>query len=100
MRKIVKYLIPAFITMVLFLVTSCGSIKQVPVQTVEKVVEKPVIEYKETIRVVEKPVEIVKYIERPVVQKVYRREIHRNPIEFALCGAVFLILGFLIGLLF
>lgn len=70
------------------------------VQTVEKVVEKPVIEYKETIRVVEKPVEIVKYIEKPVVQKVYRREILRNPIEFALCGAVFLILGFLVGLLF
>lgn len=70
------------------------------VQTVEKVVEKPIIEYKETVRIIEKPVEIVKFIEKPVVQKVYRREIFRNPFEFALCGAIFLILGFLIGLLF
>lgn len=70
------------------------------VQTVEKVVEKPVVEYKETVRIIEKPVETVKYIEKPVVHKVYRRQILRNPFEFALCGTVFLILGFLIGLLF
>ena len=62
MRKIVKYLIPAFITMVLFLVTSCGSIKQVPVQTVEKVIYRDSLIYIKDTLIIEIPKEIVKEV--------------------------------------
>ena len=39
-------------------------------------------------------------IEKPVIHKVKRFRYVRNPVEFALCGGICLILGFLLGLLF
>lgn len=70
------------------------------VETVEKVIEKPVVQIVESIieKAVERPV--VKYIEKPIVKKVYRKEIVRNPLEFAVCGGLFLLIGFFLGLLF
>lgn len=66
------------------------------VETVEKLVEKPVIQVVE--KIVEKPV--VEFVEKPITKKVYRNVYVRNPIEFALFGFVCSVLGFLIGLLF
>lgn len=43
---------------------------------------------------------IDRVVEKPVIRKVVRVKYLRNPIEFALCGAVGVIAGFLIGLLF
>ena len=54
---------------------------------VEKIVEKPVIQY------VEKPV--VHYKEKPVIR--YRTQIVRNPVEFVIIGIVSFVLGFLLG---
>jgi len=70
------------------------------VETVEKLVEKPVIQTVETVveKIVEKPV--VEFIEKPVVKKVYRKIYVRNPIEFLICGLFCCVIGFLIGLLF
>lgn len=67
------------------------------VETVEKIVEKPVVQVVE--KVIEKTVEkpIVEYIEKPVVKKVYRKQYIRNPVEFIVCGAVCFILGLLVG---
>ena len=67
-------------------------------ETVEKIVEKPVIKTVE--RVVEKP--IVKLIDKPVVQikKVYRKKYVRNAWELCLVGFISFIDGFLIGLIF
>ncbi len=67
------------------------------VETVEKVVEKPVVQVKIVEKIVEKPV--VEFVEKPVVKKIYRTKTVRNPIEFALCGGVCFLLGLLIGLL-
>ena len=68
-------------------------------ETVEKVVEKPVVQVVETIveKVIEKPV--VQIVEKPVVKKVYRTKYVRNPIEYAVVGIACLFIGFLIGLL-
>lgn len=68
-------------------------------ETVEKIVEKPVVQVVETVveKVVEKPV--VEYVEKPVVKKVYRKQFVRNPVEFAVCGGIFFLMGLLIGLL-
>lgn len=70
------------------------------VETVEKIIEKPVIQVVETVveKIVEKP--IVEYIEKPVTKKIYRKIYVRNPIEFIFCAAVFLVIGILIGLIF
>ena len=67
-------------------------------ETIEKIVEKPVIKTVE--RVVEKP--IVKLIDRPTVEirKVYRRKYVRNIWELSLIGIVAFIAGLLIGLIF
>ena len=67
-------------------------------QTVEKIIEKPVITTVE--RIVEKPV--VQFIDKPVVEirKVYRKKYVRNVWEIALVGIVSFVLGILIGLLF
>ena len=48
------------------------------VETVEKIVEKPVVQVVE--RVVEKIVEtpVVTYVEKPVIKKVYRKKLVRN----------------------
>ncbi len=69
------------------------------VETVEKVVEKPVIQVVE--KTVEKIVEVpaVEYVERPVIKKVYRKQLIRNPIEFAICGGICFVIGLLIGIL-
>ncbi len=68
-------------------------------ETVEKIVEKPVVQVVETVveKVVETPV--VEYVEKPVVKKVYRKQFVRNPVEFAVCGGIFFLMGLLIGLL-
>ena len=69
------------------------------VETVEKVVEKPVIQVVE--KIVEKTVEIpvIEYVEKPVIKKVYHKQIVRNPIEFAVIGSICFIIGIIIGLL-
>ena len=68
-------------------------------EIVEKIVEKPVVQVVETVveKVVETPV--VEYVEKPVVKKVYRKQFVRNPVEFAVCGGIFFLMGLLIGLL-
>ena len=69
------------------------------VETVEKVVEKPVVQVVE--RVVEKTVEvpIVQYVEKPVIKKVFRVKYRRNITEFVIVGAACFIAGILVGLL-
>jgi transcription elongation factor Elf1 len=55
-------------------------------ETIEKIVEKPVIQTVETVveHIVEKPV--VKTVEKPVVKRVYRKKYVRNSSEFLLVG--------------
>ena len=67
------------------------------VETVEKIVEKPVVQVVETVveKVIEHPV--VEYVEKPVVKKVYRTRYVRNPLEFLLCGGICFLLGLIIG---
>lgn len=69
------------------------------VETVEKVVEKPVVQVVE--KVVEKIVEIprIQYIEKPVIQKRVRIKYLRNPVEYAVLGLLCFAIGFLIGFL-
>ena len=69
------------------------------VETVEKVVEKPVIQVKEIVveKIIEKPV--VEYVDKPVIKKVYRTKYIRNPIEIAVCGMIFFLLGLGVGFL-
>lgn len=68
-------------------------------ETIEKVVEKPVIQVVE--KVVEKVVEVpvIEYVDRPVVKKVYRKQLVRNPVEFVVCGSIFFLIGLLVGIL-
>lgn len=68
------------------------------VETVESIVEKPVVVETITEKIVEKPV--IQYVEKPIYKKVYRNRFLRNPLEFLVCGGVCLIIGFLIGLIF
>lgn len=73
------------------------------VETVEKVVEKPVIVEKVIETTVEKPViqyvekPIVQYVEKPVVKRVERVTYLMNPIEFLLVGIFSLLIGLFIG---
>lgn len=69
------------------------------VETVEKVIEKPVVQVVETVveKIVEKPV--VEYIEKPVVKKICRSRYIRNPLEFAVCGGICFVIGLLVGIL-
>lgn len=69
------------------------------VETVEKVVEKPVVQVVEKVveTVVEKPV--VEYIEKPVIKKSVRVKYVRNPLEYLIVGCVCFLAGVLIGLL-
>ena len=69
-------------------------------ETVEKVVEKPVVQVVEKVveRIVETPVVLV--VEKPVVKKVYRTQYVRNPLELAIIGIICFGLGILVGLLF
>ena len=63
------------------------------VKTVEKVVEKPVVQVVE----VEKPV--VEYVEKPIIKKVTRVKYQRNPTELALVGFACFLIGVLMGIL-
>lgn len=71
------------------------------VETVEKIVEKPVVKVVE--KVVEKPT--IQYIEKPVIQekpvykKVFRTKYVRNPLEYLLLGVFCFLIGLLIGYL-
>ena len=69
------------------------------VETVEKIVEKPVVQVVE--KIVEKTVEVpvVEYIEKPVYKKVIRKEYVRNPLEYLVVGVVAFLLGIVVGLL-
>ena len=66
-------------------------------ETVEKIVEKPVVQVVE--KVVEKIVEtpVLQMVEKPVVKKVYRTEYVRNPFEFFAVGFVSFLAGVLVG---
>ena len=72
-------------------------------ETVERVVEKPVIQVVEKVveRRVQVPVEVpvVRYVEKPVIKQVIRTKYLRNPLEFALVGVAGFVIGVLIGLL-
>ena len=66
-------------------------------ETVEKIIEKPVIQVQETIveKIIEKPV--VQLVEKPVTKKVYRTRYVRNPVELAVVAVVCFLLGFVLG---
>ena len=66
-------------------------------ETVERIVEKPVVQVQETVveRIVEKPV--VQMVEKPVTKKVYRTKYVRNPLELGVIAVVFFLLGLLTG---
>lgn len=68
------------------------------VKTVEKVVEKPVVQVVEKVVEVEKPV--VEYVEKPVIQKVVRVKYQTNTTTLIIVGIVCFALGLLIGLIF
>ena len=76
------------------------------VETVEKVVERPVYIEKIVERTVEIPVieyvdrPVVEYVEKPVVKKVVRVQKVRSWTEYAIVGAVCLLIGFVLGYLF
>lgn len=69
------------------------------VETVEKVIEKPVVQVVE--RVIEKTVEvpIVQYVEKPVIKKVFRVRYRRNMPELVIVGVCCFIAGILVGFL-
>ena len=68
-------------------------------ETVEKVVEKPVVQVVEKVveKIVEKPV--VQTVEKPVIKKVYRTKLVRNPVEYAIVGGICFLIGVLVGFL-
>ena len=68
-------------------------------ETVEKVVEKPVIQVVEKVveKVIEKPV--VQTVEKLVIKKVYRTKIVRNPVEYAIVGSICFLIGLSVGFL-
>lgn len=69
------------------------------VESVEKVVEVPVVQVVETVveKTVEKPT--VQYIEKPVIKKVFRVKYRRNPVELAIVGGIGFLIGLLVGIL-
>lgn len=71
------------------------------VETVEKIVEKPVVQIVE--KVVEKVVPsppVIQTIEKPVIKKVYRTKYVRNTFELVLTGIVCFIVGLIFGYFF
>lgn len=76
------------------------------VETVEKVVEKPVVVEKIVETTVEKPViqyiekPVIQYVEKPVVKHVARVKYLRNPVEMIGIGIVCFGIGLIIGLAF
>ncbi len=73
------------------------------VETVEKVVEKPVIQVVEKVVEVEKPVvQIVEKkvpVKQPVIQKVVRTKYKQEPFTLLIVGAVSFAVGLILGLL-
>lgn len=71
-------------------------------ETIEKVIEKPVVQVVEVEKEVEKIVEVpvIQYVEKPVIRKVIRKQYVRNPLEFFLCGLIFFLIGLGIGFFF
>ena len=69
------------------------------VETVEKVVEKPVVQVVEKVieKVVEKPV--LEYVEKPVIKKVFRVRYQQDPASLFLVGLGCFLVGFLMGAL-
>ena len=67
-------------------------------ETVEKIVEKPVVQVVEKVVEVEKPVVQVQYVDRPVVKKVTRIRQVRNPLEYIILGATCFLFGLLLGI--
>ena len=70
------------------------------VETIKKTIEVPVVQ------VVEKPVEVEKIVEipvvnhdKPVIKRVVRTITRRNPIEYFVTGFICFVLGLLIGLI-
>ena len=57
------------------------------IKVVEKIVEKPTVQY------IEKPV----IQEKPVYKKVIRTKYVRNPLEYILLGVICFLMGLLIG---
>lgn len=66
------------------------------VKTVEKTVEKPVVQVVEKIVEIEKP--MIEYVEKPVIKKVVRIKYRRNIPEMALIGFLCFAFGLIIGL--
>jgi len=67
------------------------------VKYVEKVIEKPVIQYQTVEKIVEKPV--VQIVEKPVKKQVYRIKYRRNPVELVIVGFMCFVAGCLVGIL-
>ncbi len=68
-------------------------------ETVEKIVEKPVVQTVETLveRIVEKPV--VQTVEKPVIKKVYRKQYVQKPVTLLVTGILCFLAGLLVGML-
>ena len=66
---------------------------------VEKIVEKPVVEYIEKVieTVVEKPV--IQYVEKPVIKYKVRTKYIRNPTEYLIAAGIGFLLGVLVGII-
>ncbi len=64
-------------------------------ETVEKVVEKPV--YIEKIVEIEVEKQVVEYVEKPVIKKVFRTKYIRDPIATLIAGCIGFIAGILVG---
>lgn len=66
-------------------------------ETVEKVVEKPVVQVVEKVveKIVERPV--VQTVEKPVIKKVYRTKYVRNPLEIIIIGGICFVIGVIVG---
>ena len=67
------------------------------VETVEKIVEKPVVQFVE--KVVERKVPVIEYVEKPIIRKKLQIRYIRNPLEFVVLGIVCFLLGLLIGII-
>ena len=67
------------------------------VETVEKIVEKPVVQVVEKVveHIVERPV--VQYVDKPITQKVYRTKYLRNPWEYLILGIICFAAGLAVG---
>lgn len=73
------------------------------VETVEKIVEKPVIQVVEKVVEREVPVTVevpvVEYVEKPVVKRILRIRYRRDPLEYLLVALAAFLIGLLTGFL-